>query len=105
MGSSDVAIAPQGLSATIYLSEEVKGRRSAISAVLAADGRIGRVVEGEKIADLGLDPDGGIDIVVTAAHSESSSADGAPGSSVAFQGDLKISNNIGCGQHGGVGEV
>lgn len=104
VGSSDVAIAPQGLSATIYLSKDAKPRRSAIAAVLASDSRIGRVVEGEKIADLGLDPDGGIDIVVTAAHRESPSADGAPGTSVAFQGDLKISNNVGCGQHGGLGK-
>lgn len=102
-GSSDVAIAPQGLSATIYLSDDAKSRRAAIANVLAADNRIGSVVEGEKIASLGLDPEGGIDIVVIAAHSETPSADGAPGSSVAFQGDLKISNNVGCGQHGGLG--
>ena len=102
-GSPDVAIAPQGLSATIYLSEDAKSRRTAIANVLAADNRIGRVVEGPQISDLGLNPDGGIDIVVIAAHSETPSADGAPGSSVAFQGDLKISNNVGCGQHGGLG--
>jgi len=27
-----------------------------------------------------------------------------PGVGVAFQGDLKIANNVGCGQHGGLGK-
>lgn len=102
-GSRDVAIAPQGLSATIYLSESAKSRRAKIVEALSADQRIGQVLEGEEISDLGLDPDGGIDIVVVAAHSETESDDGVPGTSAAFQGDLKISNNVGCGQHGGLG--
>lgn len=103
-GSADVAIAPQGLSATIYLSDEAKSRRAQIVDKLVADQRIGQVLEGEEIAELGLDPDGGIDIVVVAAHSETPSDDGLPGTSAAFQGDLKISNNVGCGQHGGLGK-
>lgn len=103
-GSSDVAIAPQGLSATIYLSDAAKGRRAAIAEVLLGDPRIGRVLVGNDIAEVGLDPNGGIDIVVTGQETDDLSADGVPGTGVAFQGDLKISNNVGCGQHGGLGK-
>ena len=104
VGSSDVAIAPQGLSVTIYLSDTAKGRRAAIAETLLGDPRIGRVFVGNGIAELGLDPSGGIDIVVTGVETDDLSADGVPGTGVAFQGDLKISNNLGCGQHGGLGK-
>lgn len=101
--SSDVAVAPQGLSATIYLSDEAKIRRDDIADFLARDPRIGQVIVGEEIADFGLNPDGGIDIAVVGRASETPSADGVPGTGVAFQGDIKIANNMGCGQHGGLG--
>ncbi len=102
-GSSDVAIAPQGLSATIYLSPDAKPRRAAIAELLRADGRIGRVLVGAEIAEFGLDPEGGIDIVAVGRASDDASEFGVPGTSVAFQGSIKISNNAGCGQHGGMG--
>lgn len=103
-GSSDVAIAPQGLSATIYLSDAAKGRRDAIVDHLRTDRRIGAVHAGEAMRDLGLDPDDGIDIVVVGAASDAEGEGGMPGTGYAFQGDLKISNNVGCGQHGGLGK-
>jgi predicted AlkP superfamily pyrophosphatase or phosphodiesterase len=103
-GSSDVAIAPQGLSATIYLSTAAKGRRDAIADHLRGDERIGGVYAGAEMAALGLDPDDGIDIVVVGKASEEPGEGGLPGSSTAFQGDMKISNNVGCGQHGGLGK-
>lgn len=102
-GSSDVAIAPQGLSATIYLSAAAKGRRDIIADLLRKDGRIGAVYAGDEMAELGLDPDDGIDIVAVGMADNLSLDGGLPGSSVAFQGDMKISNNVGCGQHGGLG--
>lgn len=102
-GSSDVAIAPQGLSATIYLADAAKDRRDAIADHLRADPRIGGVYMGQEMAALGLDPDDGIDIVVVGAATEAPGAGGLPGCGTAFQGDLKISNNVGCGQHGGLG--
>lgn len=104
VGSSDVAIAPQGLSATIYLSDDAKGRRAQIAEVLAADPRIGSVYVGDALASLGLDPDDGIDIVVVGRASDEPSADGMAGTGIAFQGDLKIPNHVGCGQHGGLGK-
>jgi len=103
-GSGDVAIAPQGLSATIYLSEDAKDRRRAIADLLRADARIGAVYVGDEMAGLGLDPDDGIDIVVVGRASDAPGAGGLPGVGVAFQGDLKIANNVGCGQHGGLGK-
>jgi arylsulfatase A-like enzyme len=102
-GSTDVAIAPQGLSATIYLSDAAKGRRQKIAEVLGADPRIGSVYVGEEMAALGLDPNDGIDIIAVGRVSDQPNADGMPGTGIAFQGDLKIPNNVGCGQHGGLG--
>lgn len=102
-GSPDVAIAPQGLSATIYLADSAKDRRDAIADHLRGDPRIGSIYVGDEMAALGLDPDDGIDIVVVGKASDTASESGMPGTSIAFQGDLKISNNVGCGQHGGLG--
>lgn len=102
-GSPDVAIAPQGTSATIYLSADAKSRRDAIAEHLQNDPRIARVVVGEDIAALGLNPEGGIDLVVLGHANEDLSEAGMPGTAIAFQGDLKIANNVGCGQHGGLG--
>jgi len=104
VGSSDVAVAPQGLSATIYLSDEAKDRRARIAEVLSADPRIGSIYVGDEMAVLGLDPNDGLDIVVVGRASDQPSADGVAGTGVAFQGDLKIANNVGCGQHGGLGK-
>ena len=42
-------------------------------------------------------------IAVTGAATEEPNEFGVKGGSVAFQGTLKISNNQGCGQHGGLG--
>ena len=103
-GSPDVAIAPQGTSATIYLSADAESRRDEIAALLHTDPRIGQVIVGEDLAAFGIDPDGGIAIAVVGHATDAPSADGMPGTSIAFQGDLKISNNIGCGQHGGLGK-
>lgn len=102
-GSPDVAIAPQGTSATICLSADAKQRASEIVTLLRKDERFERVVSGADIAELGLNPEGDIDIVVIGKISEDPSADGVPGTGIAFQGDLKIPNNVGCGQHGGLG--
>lgn len=101
--SPDVAVAPQGLSATIYLSDDAKPRMDEIAAFLTTDPRIGQVIVGEELADFGIDPDGGIDIAVVGAFSDKESPDGIPGQGVAFQGDIKIANTVGCGQHGGLG--
>ena len=68
------------------------------------DSRIGGVYVGDEIAEIGLDPKGGIDIVAVGKDTDEPSDDGVPGTSVAFQGDIKISNNVGCGQHGGLGK-
>lgn len=103
-GSSDVAIAPQGLSATIYLAADARDRRDAIAMHLRTDPRIGGVYVGAEMAALGLDPDDGIDIVAVGAADDQAGEGGLPGTSYAFQGDLKISNNVGCGQHGGLGK-
>lgn len=102
--SSDVAVAPQGLSATVYLSDEKKPKRDEIAAFIAADPRISQVIIGEELADFGLDPDGGIDIAVVGKTTDAPSSAGLAGSGVAFQGDIKIANTVGCGQHGGLGK-
>lgn len=102
-GSTDVAVAPQGLSATITLSGEAKSRISDIAEALSELPQVGSIHTGSELSALGIDPDGTVDLVVVGASDDEKNELGVPGRSVAFQGDLKISNNVGCGQHGGLG--
>lgn len=103
-GSRDVAIAPQGTSATIYLAPDAAHREGAIVDFLRADPRVGGVISGADLALLGMPVGEGPQIAVTGAVSPGPNAFGVAGGSVAFQGGIKISNNNGCGQHGGLGE-
>ncbi len=102
-GSSDVVVAPQGLSVTIYLSDDARGRLNRVVEALNSHPEVGQVYAGDSLEKVDLNPDGAIAIVATGRTDDELSDAGVPGRSVAFQGDLKISNNIGCGQHGGVG--
>ncbi len=103
-GSTDIAVAPQGLSATITLSEKAKPNMGAIVAALASLDEVGSVFHGDELSALGIDMEGNVDLVVVGASDDALNEVGIPGSSVAFQGDIKISNNVGCGQHGGLGK-
>lgn len=102
-GSTDVVVAPQGLSATIYLSAAAKPRAGEIAAFLRRDERFGRVAGEEAFAELGLAPGGALSLAVIGRARDNVNEHGVPGSGVAFQGSIKISNNLGCGQHGGLG--
>ncbi len=102
--SREVAIAPQGTSATIYLAPEAMDREGAIVEFLRAQPYVGGVVHGADLANLGMPVDEEAPrIAVTGAATEAPNEFGVKGGSVAFQGTLKISNNTGCGQHGGLG--
>lgn len=103
-GTRDVAIASQGLSATIYLSPEAEDRKGRIVEFLQADGRFGGVVSGADLALIGMPVDEGPQIAVMGAANDTVNEYGVPGGSVAVQGTLKISINDGCGQHGGLGQ-
>lgn len=102
-GSSDVVVAPQGLSATVYLSDAAKPRAGEIAEHLRRDPRIGRVAGSDELAGLGLPADGALALAVVGRATEGVNAHGVPGTGVAFQGSIKIPNNVGCGQHGGLG--
>ena len=102
--SREVAIAPQGTSVTIYLAPEAMEREGAIVAFLMEHPAVGGVVHGADLAKLGMPVGEGVPrIAVTGKVTDTPNAFGVKGGSVAFQGTLKISNNQGCGQHGGLG--
>ena len=103
-GTRDVAIAPQGTSATIYLAPEARDREERIVEFLKADPRVGGVVNGAGLALVGMPLDEGPQIAVTGARAGGVNQYGIKGGSVAFQGTMKISINDGCGNHGGLGE-
>lgn len=102
-GSTDVVVAPQGLSATIYLSDAMKPRAGEIAAHLRRDARFGRVAGEDEFAELGLPVGGALSIAVIGRARDDANENGVAGSGVAFQGSIRISNNLGCGQHGGLG--
>lgn len=102
-GSTDVVVAPQGLSATIYLSDAMKPRAGEIAAHLRRDARFGRVAGEDEFAELGLPVGGALSIAVIGRARDDANEHGVAGSGVAFQGSIRISNNLGCGQHGGLG--
>ncbi len=103
-GSHDVAVASQGLSATIYLSDEAADREGAIVEFLKTQPKLGGVVSGADRALIGMPVDGGPQICVMGATTEAANEFGVAGGSVALQGSLKISIEDGCGQHGGLGQ-
>ena len=102
--SREVAIAPQGTSVTIYLAPEAMDREGAIVEFLKGQPYVGGITHGADLAKLGMPVDElAPRIAVTGAATEEPNEFGVKGGSVAFQGTLKISNNQGCGQHGGLG--
>src|SRR5215469_7314996 len=55
--STDVVVAPQGTSATIFFSEAARGRAPAVAEFLRRENWAGRVVVGEELATVGLPTD------------------------------------------------
>jgi arylsulfatase A-like enzyme len=102
-GSSDVVVTSNGFSASIYMDDSVRWRLCAITELLGRDARIGQVISGPGLRDVGHRVDSALALVVVGAGSEQVNPFGVPGSVVAFSDPLSGDSLVGCGQHGGLG--
>ncbi|MBI2585627.1 MAG: alkaline phosphatase family protein [Rhodospirillales bacterium] len=101
--STEVAVASNGFSANIYVSDTARGRIDAICRFLKGLNEVERVFAGDSLAEVGQRADGTLAIAVTPRRSDAKNAFGWPGMSVAFDNPLATETVVGCGQHGGLG--
>ena len=101
--STDVVVASNGLSASIYLAETARPRLPAIVAFLEADDRIDRVIAGAALSEVGQRTDTALAVAVTGKGSDDRNEFGVPGICNAFEDLLSPDTYPGCGQHGGLG--
>lgn len=103
LGSTDVAIAPQGFSGLVSLAPDAAARAPAIAAYLQQQSWIGTVFPAEDLGQVGLAPAHGLAIAFTLRASAACNGYGVPGRSdlVALAADGRV--KTGFGSHGGLG--
>ncbi|MEM8852772.1 MAG: alkaline phosphatase family protein [Pseudomonadota bacterium] len=103
LGARDLAVAPNGTAALIYLSEAARYRAEAIAAFIERQPWSQHVVFGEALGDVGQSADGPLAILVTMAVSEEANRHGVPGAALVAKPRGGKDPGIGFGQHGGLG--
>jgi arylsulfatase A-like enzyme len=103
LGSSDLVVASNGTSASIYLSEGSRHRSGEIVEFLRGQAWIGEVYAGPDLAAVGLSTDTPLAIALTPRNSHGPNPHGVPGTSHAIADPLSGDTHVGCGQHGGLG--
>ncbi len=101
--SSDVVVAPQGTSATIYFSDGARGRAPETAAFLTRENWAGRVVAGAELAKVGLPIDTALQVAVAMATDARVNAHGIAGYGAIVANPEDNESKIGFGQHGGLG--
>jgi arylsulfatase A-like enzyme len=103
LGSSDVAVAPQGFSGLVSLAPEAMSRAPKIAAYLERQSWIGTVFPAARLGEVGLSATHGLSIAFTLRASDARNAYGVPGRSdlVALAADGRV--KAGFGSHGGLG--
>jgi arylsulfatase A-like enzyme len=102
-GSSDLVVASNGTSASIYLSDGAKQSMDKIVEFLRGQEWVGQVHAGAALAEVGLRSDTALAIALSARSSDRRNSFGIPGVSYAIADPLSNDTNLGCGQHGGLG--
>lgn len=102
-GSTDVVVASNGTSASIYLSDAARLRAGDIVDFLRDQDWIGKVFAGRDLAILGHGTDTPLAIALTTRTSDRVNPYGIPGMSHAIADPLSDETRVGCGQHGGLG--
>ena len=102
-GAHDVVVAPNGTAALVYAMPEAADRVPAMAAAIDAAPWSGAVFSGDRLAEVGHAPVGGLAIAVTMASSDAPNAFGIPGTSAAARPAGGKADRLGCGQHGGLG--
>jgi len=102
-GSSDVVVAPQGTSATIFFSEAARDRAPAAADFLRRENWAGRVVAGAQLAHVGLPTDTALQVAVAMATDGRVNPHGVQGYGAIVANPEDSESKIGFGQHGGLG--
>jgi arylsulfatase A-like enzyme len=101
--STDVVVAPQGTSATIFFSDAARRRAPAVAAFLRRENWAGRVVAGEELAQVGLPIDTALQVAVAMATDARVNPHGVAGYGAIVANPDDPESKIGFGQHGGLG--
>jgi len=101
--SDDVAVAPNGSAALIYLAPAAQRRKDAIAGWIAAQPWAGRVHVGAGLAEAGLSEDHGLAMAVSLASSDAPNAFGVPGSVLVAGRADRPAPPPGTGTHGSLG--
>jgi arylsulfatase A-like enzyme len=101
--STDVVVAPQGTSATIYFSEAARGRVGDTATILRRENWAGRVAAGAELAQVGLPTDAALQIAVAMATDARVNPHGVAGYGAIVANPEDNESKIGFGQHGGLG--
>ena len=103
VSSTDVVVASNGLSASIYIEETARGCLPDMLDFLKGDSRIEQVISGTALETVGHRADTPLAIAVTGRRTDETNEFGVPGIASAFEDPLSSDTLVGCGQHGGLG--
>ena len=102
VSSTDVVVASNGLSASIYIEETARGCLPDMLDFLKGDSRIEQVISGTALETVGHRADTPLAIAVTGRRTDETNEFGVPGIASAFEDPLSSDTLVGCGQHGGL---
>lgn len=102
-GSSDVVVASNGTSAAIYMSDAERYRAGDIVEFLRGQDWIGEIFAGPDLATVGHRTDTALAIAVTTRNRDTTNPYGVAGMSHVIADPLSGDDNVGFGQHGGLG--
>lgn len=101
--STDVVVAPQGTSATIYFSDAARSKVAATADFLRRENWAGSVVAGAELARVGLPTDTSLQVAVAMATDARLNPHGVAGFGAIVANPDDNESKIGFGQHGGLG--
>lgn len=102
-GSTDLALAPQGSAAHIYLGSGALEREGQVLDWLRAQPWCGEAFAGDELIPLGLRPEGGLRISFSMAKSDAPNPNGVPGWTDVLTMAAKPGKPLRFGSHGGLG--
>ncbi len=101
--SSDLVLASSGMGALIYLSEEALAKRDAVARWLSAQSWTDAVFAGDALRDVGQSPTNHLALAFAMAKGDEVNRFGIPGVGAVAADPFSPSDQVGYGQHGGMG--
>lgn len=101
--SREVAVAPNGSAALIYVAPEAEDRLGALGAFLAARSWVGRAFDRATLPEAGLSAAHGLAFAISMATDDGLNDHGAPGRTLVAAPLAGKPDRAGFGQHGGIG--